>query len=67
MSYMEDYEDYIELDTISYSIYEEVVKEKDAEIEKMQEENYQLQLRIEELEDLNAKKFNFQNQRKIRI
>lgn len=30
MSYMEDYEDYIELDTISYAIYEETVNEKDA-------------------------------------
>lgn len=30
MGYMEDYEDYIELDTISYSIYEETVNEKDA-------------------------------------
>lgn len=26
MGYMEDYEDYIELDTISYAIYEETVK-----------------------------------------
>ncbi len=44
MSYMEDYEDYIELDTISYSIYEETVNEKDAEISK-------LQSRVEELEE----------------
>lgn len=44
MAYMEDYEDYLEIDTISYSIYESVVNEKDAEIEK-------LQSRVEELED----------------
>lgn len=63
MGYMEDYEDYIETDTISYSIYEEVVNEKDAEIEK-------LQSRVEELEEeleINAKKTTFTNQRKVRI
>lgn len=63
MGYMEDYEDYIETDTISYSIYEEVVNEKDAEIEK-------LQSRVEELEEeleRNAKKTTFTNQRKVRI
>ena len=63
MDYMEDYEDYIETDTISYSIYEEVVNEKDAEIEK-------LQSKVEELEEeleRNAKKTTFTNQRKVRI
>ena len=63
MSYMEDYEDYIELDTISYSIYEETVNEKDAEISK-------LQTRVEELEEeleSHAKKIAFTNQRKVRI
>lgn len=63
MSYMEDYEDYIELDTISYAIYEETVNEKDAEISK-------LQSRVEELEEeleSYAKKTTFTNQRKVRI
>lgn len=63
MGYMEDYEDYIELDTISYSIYEETVNEKDAEISK-------LQTRVEELEEeleSHAKKTTFINQRKVRI
>ena len=63
MGYVEDYEDYIELDTISYAIYEETVNEKDAEISK-------LQSRVEELEEgleSHAKKTTFTNQRKVRI
>ncbi len=63
MGYMEDYEDYIELDTISYSIYEETVNEKDAEISKLQSKVEELE---EELESY-AKKIAFTNQRKVRI
>lgn len=63
MGYMEDYEDYFDVDKISYSFYEyeAAMNEKNAEISK-------LQSRIEELEEEleNAKKVTFKNQRKTR-
>ena len=68
---MNDYEE-VYIDTVSYSTYERDLQQKDSEIDKLQDENYQLQVQVEkleqELEDLkNAKKITFINQRKIRI
>lgn len=52
-------------DTVLYSVYERDIEERDRKIEKLQDENYKLTCRIEELEEVANEKITFQNQKKI--